>query len=63
MNLIRVMISVFIALLVISAAAGWKWTASHQAAALATASHLVLAASAAAGLLGLVMIWTRRPGM
>jgi hypothetical protein len=61
MNLIRAMISVFIALLLLSTVAGWKWTSSHQPAALATASHFVLALSAAAGVFGLVMIWVRRP--
>ena len=61
MNLIRVMISVFIVLLLISAAAGWQWTAGHQAHALAAASHVVLALSAMAGVVGLVMIWGR-PG-
>jgi len=59
MNVIRVTISVFIVLLLISAAAGWKWTAGHQSHALATASHIVLALSALAGLVGLAAIWGR----
>jgi hypothetical protein len=61
MNLIRATISVFIVLLLVSVAAGWEWTSAHQPARLATASHLVLGLSAAAGVLGLVMIWVRRP--
>jgi hypothetical protein len=58
MNLIRVLISVFIVVLLVSAAAGWTWTSAHQAPALATASHVVLGLSAVAGVLGLVVIWT-----
>lgn len=58
MNLIRVLISVMIVVLLVSAAAGWTWTAAHQAPALASASHVVLGLSAVVGLLGLVVVWT-----
>ena len=54
------MISVFILLLLVSAAAGWNWTSGHQSAGLATASHLVLALSGVAGVVGLIVIWTPR---
>jgi hypothetical protein len=59
MTLIRSMLSAFILLLLISVVAGWRWTAAHQAPAQAGASHLVLAASAFAGICGLVVIWSR----
>jgi hypothetical protein len=61
MLLIRVLISLFIMLLLASVAAGWAWTAVHQPSAQAAASHLVLAASAVAGLVGLTLIWRRVP--
>ena len=62
MNLIRTAISVFIVLLLVSAAAGWRWTTGHQSPPLAEASHVVLALSAAAGVIGLVVIWGGRRG-
>ena len=60
MNLIRTAISVFIVMLLIAAAAGWRWTAGHQSARLGLASHIVLALSAMAGVFGLILIWGRR---
>lgn len=60
MRLIRSVISIFILLLLVSVVAGWRWTTAHQAARQASASHLVLAASAAAGMFGLAVIWMRK---
>ena len=60
MHFIRSVISIFILLLLVSIVAGWRWTTAHQAAGQASASHLVLAASAAAGVCGLAVIWMRR---
>ena len=62
MNLIRTTISVFIVLLLVSVAAGWRWTSAHQSPSLALASHVVLALSAVAGVVGLVLIWGGRRG-
>jgi len=63
MTAIRAAISLFIGLLIVAAAAGWMWTGEHQPPAQALASRLVLAASALAGMAGLVAIWRaeRRP--
>lgn len=60
MHLIRSVISLFILLLLVSVVAGWRWTTSHQPASQANASHLVLGASAAAGVFGLAVIWMRK---
>ena len=60
MQLVRTVITLFIVLLLVSVAAGWQWTTAHQAAGQASASHLVLAASAVAGLCGLAIIWLRK---
>ena len=62
MNLIRAILSLFIVTLLISAAAGWRWTTAHQSPQLALASHVVLTLSGIAGVVGLVLIWSWRPG-
>ena len=60
MRLIRSVLSLFILLLLVSVVAGWRWTTSHQPASQANASHLVLGASAAAGVCGLAAIGMRK---
>lgn len=59
MNVIRALISVFIVLLVMTAAMGWQWTGAHQPAAQAVASRVVLAAATISGFVGLVSLWRR----
>lgn len=61
MFVIRTLISAFILLLLWSALAGWGWTAVHQPAAQAAASHVVLGLAAMAGLWGLFAIWRPTP--
>jgi hypothetical protein len=57
LTVVRVVMSMFAALLVIVAVMGWFWTRQHQVPTQAIASHIVLAASALAGLTGLFSIW------
>jgi hypothetical protein len=57
MFVIRTLISAFLLLLLWSTLAGWGWTATHQPAAQAVASHVVLGLAAVAGLWGLFIIW------
>ena len=60
MNAVRVVISIFIAVLIVIAALGWKWTSVHQTPGQATASHLALGMSILVGLIGVITIWARR---
>ena len=57
MNTIRIVISFFIAVLIMVGVFGWRWTGVHQPAAQATASHLVLGLAMLAGIVGVVAIW------
>jgi hypothetical protein len=57
MNAVRLVISIFIAVLIAIATLGWKWTSAHQAPAQATASHLALGLSIVAGIVGVITIW------
>lgn len=57
MTTIRLLISVFVAVLIVLSTAGWLWTNSHQPPAQAAASHLVLAASMLAGVGCLIVLW------
>jgi hypothetical protein len=56
-TIFRIAISCFIALLIVIAASGWRWTGSHQPAAQAAASRTVLGLSILAGLVGLAAVW------
>jgi uncharacterized membrane protein len=53
----RIGISCFIALLIVIAGSGWRWTGSHQPAVQAAASRTVLGLCILAGLVGLTAIW------
>jgi len=57
MNAVRLAISIFIAVLIVIATLGWKWTSAHQAPAQATASHVALGMSILAGVVGVITIW------
>jgi hypothetical protein len=61
-NAIRSLMSLLIVAVMTLAIAGWRWTSAHQPPAQALAAHVVLSLSLAAGLVGLVVLWTfRRP--
>jgi len=57
MNSVRIVISLFLALLIVVATTGWIWVGSHQAAAQATASRVVLTLCILAGVVGLTTLW------
>jgi uncharacterized membrane protein YbhN (UPF0104 family) len=61
MNLVRILISLFMVILLVIIALGWSWTGSHQAPALAMASHVVLGIAALAGIYALVTLWRANP--
>ncbi|HKF66768.1 MAG TPA: hypothetical protein VKB36_09575 [Vicinamibacterales bacterium] len=61
MNTIRIVISLFIAVLIAVSAVGWVWTGAHQPASQAAASHLVLGLGMLAGVVGVVAIWRAQP--
>jgi hypothetical protein len=54
---IRTIMSAFIVVLLMIAALGWQWAATHQTATQALASQAVLGLSAIAGLVGLIALW------
>ena len=56
-RLVRVAITAFVVLLLTVVTRGWIWTGSHQPPPLRTASHVVLAISAFAGVFALTRIW------
>jgi hypothetical protein len=56
-NRVRLGISAFVLILLITVVLGLVWTSHHQSPPLRTASHLVLLVAGAAGLFGLVKIW------
>lgn len=60
MNLVRIVISLFVAILIAVSAAGWIWTGSHQSASQAAASRVVLTLGMLAGVIGLAAIWRTR---
>lgn len=62
MRLVRVAISAFILVVVLTLVAGWIWTGSHQPASQSAASRLVLALGMAACVVGLTSIW-RTPAL
>jgi hypothetical protein len=61
MNVVRVAISFFILLVIAVSVSGWIWTGSHQPAAQAAASRVVLSICVLTGLIGLRALWSRRP--
>ena len=60
-NIVRILISLFIALLITVSAVGWIWTGAHQPADQAAASRVVLALAMVAGVIGLVALWRGHP--
>ncbi len=57
---VRAAITCFILILLVIVVLGWSWTAAHQPPPLMTASHIVLASAAGAGVFALVKIWGAR---
>jgi hypothetical protein len=57
MNIVRIVISLFIAVLMTVSTIGWIWTGTHQTASQAAASLVVLTLGVVAGLVGLVALW------
>ncbi len=57
MRLVRVAITFFVVVLLTIVTMGWIWTGSHQPPPLRTASHVVLAIAAIAGIFALARIW------
>jgi hypothetical protein len=60
MNGVRLAITAFIVVLIITATAGFIWVGSHQTAAQAVASRTVLVLSVVAGLIGMRNLWRSR---
>ena len=60
MNAIRIVISLFVAVLIVIAILGWSWTSAHQTPAQSAASHAVLGLSILAGVVGVIAIWRVR---
>jgi hypothetical protein len=60
MNGVRLAITAFIAVLIVTATTGFVWVGRHQAASQAAASRTVLLLCIAAGLIGLRNIWRAR---
>jgi hypothetical protein len=56
-NAVRVGISTFVLILLVTIVLGLVWTSHHQAPPLRTASHLVLSLAGAAGIFALAKIW------
>jgi membrane protein YdbS with pleckstrin-like domain len=54
---VRMAITAFVLILLIIVSLGWVWTGSHQPPPLRTASHVVLAIAALAGVFAVVRIW------
>jgi hypothetical protein len=54
---VRLAITVFVLALLTVVTLGWRWTNSHQAPALRTASHVVLAVAAVSGIFALAKVW------
>jgi len=57
MNVVRILITCFILVLLTIATLGWMWTTSHQPQGQQTASHIVLAVAALAGVFAIGRIW------
>jgi hypothetical protein len=61
MNRVRIVISLFIAILIAVSVTGWIWTGRHQPAPQAMASRVVLTLGIVAGIVALATIWRARP--
>jgi membrane protein YdbS with pleckstrin-like domain len=59
---VRVAITAFVVVLLVIVVLGWIWTGQHQPPALKTASHIVLALAALAGVFAIVKIWRTDAG-
>ena len=57
MNIVRIVISAFIAILIAVSTIGWIWTGTHQPPSQAAASRVVLTLGVVAGIVGLVVLW------
>jgi hypothetical protein len=57
---VRIGITGFVLVLLATVSLGWIWTTAHQPPPLRTASHVVLALSASAGVFAIYKIWTAR---
>ena len=57
MFVVRIAITVFVVLILTVVALGWAWTSSYQPPPFRTASYLVLAMTALAGVFALARIW------
>jgi hypothetical protein len=60
MNGVRIAITAFIVVLMITATTGFVWVGSHQTAGQAIASRTVLALCMVAGLIGVRSVWRSR---
>jgi hypothetical protein len=56
---VRIAITLFVLILLVIVSLGWVWTANHQPLPQRTASQVVLAISAFAGIFALGKIWSR----
>jgi hypothetical protein len=56
-TLVRILITVFMLILLTIVGLGWVWNTGHQTPPLRTASYIVLAIAASAGMLALAKIW------
>ncbi len=61
-NVIRIAISLFVAVLVWVSVLGWVWAGTHLSPAQAVAGRVVLAAGMIAAGAALSMLWRWRPG-
>jgi hypothetical protein len=61
MNVIRIAITLFIAILIALSVSGWVWTGTHQTAAQSAASRVVLSLGIVAGVIGLTAVWRVKP--
>lgn len=57
MNGVRIAITAFVVVLIITATTGFIWVGSHQTARQATASRTVLLLCIAAGIIGIRKVW------
>lgn len=57
MTLVRILVTIFVAVILAAATMGWMWTGANQPPAGAMASRVVLTISALAGVVALVAVW------
>jgi hypothetical protein len=58
---VRLGVTLFVALIIVAAAAGWVWTGQHQPPAAAIASRLVLGLGGLFSVVALITIWRPHP--